>query len=110
MAEPSPAAISQSSPPPLFPLPDGGAPDLDPALLAQAAALDEWLLSEAARLDDAGDVLSGLAERLDSLGVPVDRISTAIEALHSEYSGVGRLWTREGGRPCASSRTARRET
>jgi adenylate cyclase len=29
--------------------------------------------------------------------VPVDRITTAIDALHSEYAGIGRIWTREGG-------------
>jgi adenylate cyclase len=61
------------------------------------AALEAWLLTEAPRLDDPGDVLSGLAARLDALGVPVDRITTAIEVLHSEYSGVGRFWTREEG-------------
>jgi adenylate cyclase len=49
------------------------------------------------RLPDAGDLLAGLAERLNGAGVPVDRITTAIEALHSEYSGVGRVWTREEG-------------
>jgi adenylate cyclase len=96
MAELSPV-LPPSSAPPLAPLGDGEAPELQPALLQRAGALEEWLLTEAARLDDAGAVLSGLAERLDKVGVPVDRITTAVEALHSEYAGVGRFWTREEG-------------
>ncbi|HYI91128.1 MAG TPA: adenylate/guanylate cyclase domain-containing protein, partial [Beijerinckiaceae bacterium] len=76
---------------------DGAAADLDPALGAEVVALDHWLLGEAARTEDAGEVLAGLAERLDGVGVPVDRITTAIEVLHSEYAGVGRFWTREEG-------------
>jgi adenylate cyclase len=38
-----------------------------------------------------------LAEQLNALGIPIDRITTAVEALHSEYSGVGRFWTKEEG-------------
>ncbi len=57
----------------------------------------DWLLGEGARLQKAEDMLSGLAERLIAIGVPVDRASTAIDTLHSEYAGVGRVWTRDGG-------------
>jgi adenylate cyclase len=66
-------------------------------LIAPALALRDWLLVEAVQLEDPGEVLVGLAERLNALNVPVDRITTAIEALHSEYSGIGRIWTREDG-------------
>jgi adenylate cyclase len=90
------AAILSKDPPPRL-LPDGATADLDPALLTDVAALDDWLLGEASRMGDAGQVLAGLAERLDRLGVPVDRVTTAVEALHSEYAGVGRVWTREEG-------------
>ena len=65
--------------------------------LQQCVALRDWLLSEGARMPNAEDLLAGLAERLIDLGVPVDRATTAIDALHSEYSGVGRFWTRENG-------------
>jgi adenylate cyclase len=92
---PSVAILSQDPPSRL--LPDGAAADLDPALVTEVAALGDWLLGEASRADDAGQVLAGLAERLDRLGVPVDRVTTAVEALHSEYAGVGRVWTREEG-------------
>ncbi|MBY0298427.1 MAG: adenylate/guanylate cyclase domain-containing protein [Methylobacterium sp.] len=66
-------------------------------LFRACVALRDWLLSEGARLPESGDLLAGLADRLNDLGIPVDRATTAIDALHSEYSGVGRFWTREGG-------------
>jgi adenylate cyclase len=65
--------------------------------LDHVVAVEQWLLGEAVRLADMGDLLSGLADRLTALGIPVERITTAIEALHSEYSGVGRFWTKEEG-------------
>jgi adenylate cyclase len=71
--------------------------DLDPELFKPALALRDWLLAEGARLEGWGVLLSGLAERLDALGVPLDRLTTAIDALHSEYTGIGRIWTRDGG-------------
>ncbi|NNM74652.1 adenylate/guanylate cyclase domain-containing protein [Enterovirga aerilata] len=71
--------------------------DLDQALFRPGLALRDWLLAEGTRLQDWAGLLAGLAERLNALGVPVDRMTTAIDALHSEYAGVGRRWTREGG-------------
>jgi adenylate cyclase len=70
---------------------------LDPATLTEVVALRDWLIGPAATMEDAGEVLTGFAEGLNRLGVPVDRIATAIEALHSEYAGIGRSWTREEG-------------
>jgi len=70
--------------------------ELPPALLAGIVRLRDWLLTEA-RNEDAGAALTGFAERLNDLGVPIDRIFTAIEALHTEYAGIGRSWTREDG-------------
>ena len=71
--------------------------DLDPALFKPGLALRDWLLAEGARLEDWAPLLEGLADRLNALGVPIDRITTAIDALHSEYTGIGRVWTRENG-------------
>ena len=48
-------------------------------------------------MEDSNEVLSGFLERLIELGLPVDRAVSAIEALHSEYAGIGRFWTREEG-------------
>ncbi|HEV7872933.1 MAG TPA: adenylate/guanylate cyclase domain-containing protein [Enterovirga sp.] len=70
---------------------------LDLALLRPALGIRDWLLEAGARDDKQNVMLAGLAERLNRLGIPVERITTAIEALHSEYSGVGRMWTREQG-------------
>ena len=72
-------------------------PALGPEAVAGALHLHDWLLGEGARADDAAHFLAGLAERLIALGVPVDRLSTAIDTLHSEYSGIGRVWTRGQG-------------
>jgi len=71
-------------------------PGIDPALMPQAIALRDWLVSETKTLDPA-DFLRGFADRLRALRVPVDRIFTALEALHSEYAGIGRTWTFEEG-------------
>ncbi|GJE60865.1 adenylate/guanylate cyclase domain-containing protein [Methylobacterium trifolii] len=73
------------------------ADDVPFGAIQPSVAIRDWLLSEGARLPNADDMLSGLAERLAEIGVPVDRASTAIDTLHSEYSGVGRVWTRENG-------------
>src|SRR5215210_6225630 len=70
---------------------------LDPALLPQALAIRDWLLTEAAQVADPGQILPGFAERLIALGTPIDRIATVIDLLHSQYSGVGRSWTKEEG-------------
>jgi adenylate cyclase len=70
--------------------------ELPSALLAGIVRLRDWLLTEG-RNEEAGAALTGFAERLNDLGVPVDRIFTAIEALHTEYAGIGRSWTREEG-------------
>src|SRR3954453_5276618 len=70
---------------------------LDPTLLSQALAIRDWLLTEAAQLADSGQILPGLAERLIALGLPIERITTAIDVLHSEYAGIGRFWTQEEG-------------
>jgi adenylate cyclase len=59
--------------------------------------LRDWMLVTAAEADDANEVLTGFAERLNDLGVPVDRVFSVIETLHSEYAGIGRSWTREEG-------------
>lgn len=70
--------------------------DIPPDLLQPAVAVRDWLLDGSAR-EDPQLLLGGFAERLNALGIPVDRVTTAIDALHSEYSGIGRIWTREGG-------------
>ena len=71
--------------------------DLDTELLSGVIVLRDWLLAIAAEADSANDILTGFAERLNALGVPIDRIFSVIETLHTEYAGIGRSWTREDG-------------
>ena len=66
-----------------------------PDLLAQAIGLRDWLLI--AKEMPQTELLTGFAERLGEIGVPVDRVTTAIDALHSEYSGIGRFWKKGEG-------------
>jgi len=85
---------------PLAALPDdllSLARSLDAETLPRVIALRDWLVSAAARMEDSNEVLSGFLTRLIDLGLPIDRAVSAIEALHSEYAGIGRFWTREEG-------------
>src|SRR3954453_21906594 len=70
---------------------------LDLTLLSKALAIRDWLLTEAAQLADPGPISPGLAERLIALGVPIDRIMSVVDLLHSDYAGVGRIWTKDEG-------------
>src|SRR3954463_3988752 len=70
---------------------------LGPTLLPKALAIRDWLLTEAAQLADPGQILPGLAERLIAVDVPIDRIMSVVDLLHSQYAGVGRIWTKEEG-------------
>jgi len=70
---------------------------LDAESLSRVIALRDWLVTVAARMEDANEVLSGFLDRLIEVGLPIDRAVSAIEALHSEYAGIGRFWTREEG-------------
>ncbi|MBO1903587.1 adenylate/guanylate cyclase domain-containing protein [Microvirga sp. 3-52] len=70
---------------------------LDAESLALVIALRDWLVTAAGQMEDSNEVLSSFLDRLIELGVPVDRAVSAIEALHTEYAGIGRFWTREEG-------------
>lgn len=70
---------------------------LEPETLNRVIALRDWLEMTASRIEDANEVLTGFLLRLIDLGIPIDRAASAIEALHSEYAGIGRFWTREEG-------------
>jgi adenylate cyclase len=70
---------------------------LDSESLSRVVALRDWLVTVAARMEDPNEVLIGFIQRLIDLGLPLDRVASAIETLHSEYAGIGRFWTREEG-------------
>lgn len=73
------------------------AKSLEPETLNRVIALRDWLEMTASRMEDANEVLTGFLLKLIDLGLPIDRAASAIEALHSEYAGIGRFWTREEG-------------
>ena len=73
--------------------PDG----LTPERRSKADALIAWLTGDARDIRDANDILTGLCERLNGAGVPIDRATTAIEVLHSEHAAVARRWERGKG-------------
>lgn len=70
---------------------------LDSDTLAGVIALRDWIVTVAVHLDQMNQILSGFIERLRGLGLPIDRAAMAMEALHSEYAGIGRFWTPENG-------------
>jgi adenylate cyclase len=63
-------------------------PDLDPRFLPLA----QWLVEAGERSRGVGEVLEGYAERLVDAGLPLVRASTHIQTLHSERTGIGRVW------------------
>ncbi|GEO16732.1 adenylate cyclase [Microvirga aerophila] len=71
----------------------GLARSLDQETLSRVIALRDWLTTTGSRMDDPNAVMTGFIERLIELGLPIDRAASAIEALHSEYAGIGRFWT-----------------
>ena len=97
MLAPAEARPAPPVPAPPVPAPTPSIDGLDPAILAATVRLRDWLVTEAARMRDSNSLIAGFAERLNGLGLPIDRIFVAMEALHSEYAGIGRSWSREEG-------------
>ncbi len=69
-----------------------GPPALSGERARQADAIRDWLLGPARDIEDAGLIVSGLGERLNAGGVPVDRLMAAVSVLHAQRSGLGRFW------------------
>ena len=59
---------------------------------ASVRELTDWLMREGRFLADNGAILGELCERLAAAGVPLDRVSLHLRALHPRYRGVSRLW------------------
>jgi adenylate cyclase len=67
---------------------------LPPDLLRASVALRDWLMGEARASRDPQLILAGLCERLNVMGVPVDRATSAIDTLHSEHAALGQFWVK----------------
>jgi adenylate cyclase len=59
---------------------------------ATARDLADWLMREGRFLSNNGEILGELCERLAAAGLPLDRVSLHLRALHPQYRGVARIW------------------
>lgn len=58
------------------------------------AELNHWLLREARMESDLRHAIAGLGARLNAVGIPVDRLSFAAQALHAEHVAFSSTWIR----------------
>src|SRR5947209_8695015 len=61
--------------------------------------LTEWLLREGRFLPDNTVLFQRFCDRLPEVGIPLDRATLHLRALHPEYRGVARIW--QPGQPLA---------
>lgn len=54
--------------------------------------LADWLIREGRFLPGNNEIFAGFCERVVAAGIPVDRVSLHLRALHPQYRGVSRLW------------------
>ena len=62
-----------------------------------ARELLDWLMREGRFLPDNRAILEELCERIAAAGVPIDRVSLHLRALHPQYRGVSRIWKPDTG-------------
>ena len=55
-------------------------------------ALADWLIREGRFLPGNTEVFAGFCERIAAAGIPIDRVSLHLRALHPQYRGVARTW------------------
>jgi adenylate cyclase len=65
---------------------------LSPQALEACLNLRDWIMEHALSIVDMGEVVAEIANRLNAIGIPIDRMTTAVESLHSQHAGVGRYW------------------
>jgi adenylate cyclase len=63
----------------------------DPAA-GMVRELAAWLVDEGRFLPDNAALFGELCERLAAAGLPLDRVSLHLRALHPRYRGVSRIW------------------
>ena len=59
---------------------------------ASAAALSDWLIRQGRFLASNNELFAEFCERVAAAGIPVDRASLHLRALHPQYRGVSRTW------------------
>lgn len=61
--------------------------------LSNVVGIVGWLLGDARKLDaDPNAILAGLCERMNRIGIPVDRASSIVELRNAEAGAVSRTW------------------
>lgn len=75
----------------------GGSPRPAGASRQSALALVDWLVREGRFIGDNALLFTQFCERLAQDGLPLDRATLHLRALHPEYRGVARIW--QPGRP-----------
>ena len=68
------------------------AQQLAPARGNHVQEIRDWLTREARFLADNAALFAAFCERVVALGVPLDRASLHLRALHPQYRGVSRIW------------------
>src|ERR1700682_604894 len=59
--------------------------------------ISRWLAQEGRPLATNSELFQRCCEEIATLGVPLDRSWLHLRALHPQYAGVSRIWTREAG-------------
>ncbi len=59
--------------------------------------ISRWLAQEGRLLATNSDLFQQFCEKIAARGVPLDRSWLHLRALHPQYAGVSRIWTREAG-------------
>jgi adenylate cyclase len=62
-----------------------------------AGPIIDWLVRDARFLPDNAQVFAETCKRIAAAGVPLARGALHLRALHPQFGGVSRIWTRGGG-------------
>jgi adenylate cyclase len=62
------------------------------SLQRRAGEIRDWLLETAVYSTDLGEALNELCHRIVAAGVPVARVTTAVQLINASNQGVGREW------------------
>jgi adenylate cyclase len=73
------------------------AASLDALSAIDGHELIAWLLGKGRFLDDNSVLFDEFCRRVAAMGVPLDRATLHLRALHPDYRGVARIWRRDKG-------------
>src|SRR5580704_17614760 len=59
-----------------------------PEMLIRIVETRDWVASAARKIDEPANAIGEVADRLYTIGVPVDRVSVSINTLHTEHDVI----------------------